>query len=93
MFEAVLNGETDNYSGHETNDHGAKTTDNRRNGYSKKTIHTSRGDVEINNPEDRNGSFDPQVISKRSRDISAIEKDFGLMKQSAKASGCRFLTR
>ncbi len=73
LFEAMLNGEMDNHLGYEANDHGEKTTDNRRNGYSKKTIRASRGDVEINAPKDRDGSFEPQVIPKRSRDVSAIE--------------------
>ena len=33
MFEAMLNGEMDNHLGYASNDHGAKTTENRRNGY------------------------------------------------------------
>ena len=36
MFEAMLNGEMDNHLGYDTNDHGAKATDNRRNGYTEK---------------------------------------------------------
>lgn len=63
MFEAMLGGETDNHLGYNPNDHGAKSTDNRRNGYTKKTVGTSRGNVEINSPRDRDGSFDPQVPS------------------------------
>ena len=33
MFEAMLQGEMDSHLGYETNDHGYKDTDNRRNGY------------------------------------------------------------
>ena len=73
MFEAMLNGEMDNHLGYASNDHGAKTTENRRNGYIEKTVRTSQGNVEIKSPRDRDGSFEPQVIPKRSRDVSSIE--------------------
>lgn len=73
MFEAMLNGEMDNHLGYASNDHGAKTTENRRNGYIEKTVRTSGGNIEIRSPRDRDGSFDPQVIPKHSRDVSSIE--------------------
>lgn len=38
-----------------------------------KTLKTTMGDVEINAPRDRDGSFDPQFIPKRSKDVSGIE--------------------
>lgn len=59
--------------GFESNDHGYKETGNRRNGYTHKTLKTTMGDVEINAPRDRDGSFDPQLIPKRSKDVSGIE--------------------
>lgn len=31
------------------------------------------GEVEINTPCDRDGSFDPRLIPKRSKDVSGIE--------------------
>lgn len=73
MFEAMLQGEMDSHLGYESNDHGYKETSNRRNGYNSKTIKTSMGDVEIETPRDRDGSFDPQIIPKRSKDVSGIE--------------------
>jgi transposase-like protein len=33
MFEAMLQGEMDSHLGYESNDHGQKSTDNRRNDY------------------------------------------------------------
>ena len=30
---------------------------NYRNGYSKKTVHSTNGDIELNIPRDRNGEF------------------------------------
>ena len=47
---------------------------NYRNGYSKKTVHSSNGDIELNIPRDRNGEFEPIVVEKGSKDISNIEE-------------------
>ena len=73
MFEAMLQGEMDSHLGYETNDHGAKATSNRRNGYINKTVKSTYGDISIDVPRDRDGSFEPQAVPKRSRDISGIE--------------------
>lgn len=73
MFESMLQGEMESHLGYENNDHGYKETDNRRNGYTRKHLKTSMGDVEIKAPRDREGSFDPQIIPKRSKDVSGIE--------------------
>jgi putative transposase len=35
---------------------------NYRNGYSKKAVKTQLGEVEINNPRDRKGEYEPQII-------------------------------
>lgn len=50
-----------------------KQTPNSRNGYSKKTVKSELGPVEINIPRDRNGEFDPQLIKKHQRNITGIE--------------------
>ena len=73
MFEAMLQGEMDSHLGYESNNHGFKNTTNRRNGYTHKKLRTSMGEVEIDAPRDRDGSFDPQLIPKRSKDVSGIE--------------------
>lgn len=74
MFEAMLKGEMNHHLGYDSNDKGPKKDDNRRNGYGTKTLKTSQGEVEIEVPRDRDGSFEPQVIPKRRKDVSAIEK-------------------
>ena len=74
MFEAMLNGEMDNHLGYGSNDHGSKSTSDRRNGYIDKTVRTSQGEVDIKVPRDRDGSFEPQLIPKRSKDVSGIEE-------------------
>ena len=73
MLEAMLQGEMDNHLGYEANDHGSKRTDNRRNGYSKKAVKTSYGEIPVSVPRDRESTFEPQVIPKRVKDISGIE--------------------
>ena len=73
MLEAILQGEMDNHLGYASNDHGAKDTDNRRNGYIEKTVRSSYGEIPVSVPRDRDGSFEPQVIPKRSKDITGIE--------------------
>ena len=40
---------------------------NYRNGYSRKTVKTQLGDVEIKVSRERNGSFEPKIIGKYSR--------------------------
>lgn len=73
MFEAMLQGEMDSHLGYESNDHGSKDTDNRRNGYIHKNVKTTYGEVPVNVPRDRDASFEPKAIPKRSRDVSGIE--------------------
>ena len=73
MFEAMLQGEMDNHLGYTNNERGEKETENRRNGYTNKTIKTTMGEVEIQTPRDRDGSFEPQVLPKRHKDVSGIE--------------------
>lgn len=73
MFESMLKGEMDHHLGYESNSKEAKETSNRRNGYGKKKLRTSGSEVEIATPRDRDGSFEPKLIPKRSKDVSAIE--------------------
>lgn len=73
IFEAMLQGEMKSHIGYENNDHNEKETTNRRNGHSKKTVKTTYGNVPIKVPRDREATFEPQLIPKRTRDISGIE--------------------
>lgn len=62
MFESMLQGEMDAHLGYTPNDHGAKTTSNRRNGYTHKTIKSTYGDIDVDVPRDRDASFEPQAM-------------------------------
>lgn len=73
MFESMLKGEMNHHLGYESNNKQAKDTENRRNGYNHKTIKTSAGAVDINVPRDRDASFNPELIPKRTTDVSSIE--------------------
>ena len=73
MFEAMLQGEMDAHLGYSNNDHGYKDTSNRRNGYTDKTLKTSYGNIDIKSPRDREGTFEPVSIPKRTTDVSGIE--------------------
>lgn len=72
IFEAILKGEMQNHLGYEKNGHTGEST-NTRNGYSKKTLKTSLGEVPISVPRDRQGQFEPQIVKKYQRNVSSIE--------------------
>ena len=45
---------------------------NYRNGYSKKTIKTQMGELDIKVPRDRNGEYEPKIIGKYNRKLRLI---------------------
>ena len=47
---------------------------NYRNGYTKKTVKTQLGEVDIKVPRDRNGSFEPKIIGKYNRNADGMEE-------------------
>lgn len=74
MFEAMLQGEMNTHLGYSNNSKEKKDTDNRRNGYIDKSVKTSLGEMNIAVPRDRDGSFEPVIIPKRTKDISDIDR-------------------
>lgn len=73
LFERVLNAEMTAHLGYDKSDQSPKTTVDRRNGYSEKTIKTTAGETTIKVPRDRDGTFEPVIVSKHQRDVSGIE--------------------
>lgn len=73
VFESILQGEMNHHLGYENNDHGPKKTQNRRNGYSRKSLKTTMGEVEVAVPRDREATFEPAIVPKRTKDVSGIE--------------------
>ena len=64
LYEAALNGELTEHLGYDKHSKMPEQS-NARNGYAYKTMKGEHGDVELQIPRDREGSFDPQLISKR----------------------------
>lgn len=67
IVTAALEGEI---TGHLLEEKESGILDNRRNGYTSKTLKTSLGEVAINPPRDRKGSFEPQLIGKWDRNLN-----------------------
>lgn len=63
-YEAALGAEMDEHLGYEKHAATGRNSGNNRNGYSKKRLIGDHGEVEIDTPRDRNGSFEPQIITK-----------------------------
>lgn len=72
--EKMLEGELDSHLGYEKHDKRSKSTSNSRNGYGEKTVRTEHGELSIKVPRDREASFDPQILPKRSKLSEGIEK-------------------
>ena len=70
-IEKILEGELDahlDYNKHETS-----SNSNSRNGYSKKTIKSKNGELEIRVPRDRDSSFNPMIVPKRKSIVDGVE--------------------
>ncbi|MFZ7131382.1 MAG: IS256 family transposase [Eubacteriales bacterium] len=74
MLQEMLEAEMDVSIGYPKNDKGEITTENKRNGYSPKTVKSQYGEFEVDIPRDRNGEYEPKIIPKYKRDISGIEE-------------------
>jgi transposase-like protein len=66
VLNAALEGELDAHLDQES----SQGIPNRRNGKGRKQVRTSSGMVELSPPRDRNGSFEPQLVQKRQRELN-----------------------
>ncbi len=71
--EKMLEGELDSHLGYMKHNKEPKETTNARNGYGEKTIKTERGEIPIKVSRDRDASFEPQILPKRSKMSEGIE--------------------
>jgi transposase-like protein len=67
IVNGSLEGELEDELGYSKYDTRNKETDNSRNGYGDKTLHTSYGDVDVKIPRDRQGEYEPKLVSKHKR--------------------------
>ena len=51
----------------------AERVENKRNGYSKKTLHGNKGDLEIQVHRDRKGTYVPRLVPKHSRHFNDFD--------------------
>ena len=71
MIETALNTELSDHLGYEK--HQPKKGSNSRNGFSSKTITTQDGQLALDIPRDREGSFEPQIIKKHQTRITSMD--------------------
>lgn len=72
-IEQMLESEMDEHLGYQKHSKTADSTDNSRNGYSKKKLKSSQGEIEITIPRDRQSEFEPVVVPKHKRNLKEIE--------------------
>jgi len=71
LYQAMLEGELNHHLGYDK--HGDSKGDNYRNGYSDKTLKTQHGEISIEVPRDRAGSFEPVIVAKHQRRGTVVD--------------------
>jgi putative transposase len=75
VLETALNEEITEHLGYEKHDPAGQGAGNVRNGVRAKTVLTeSTGQVQIEVPRDRAGSFEPQIVRKRQRRLTGVDE-------------------
>lgn len=79
VLQQVMEGELEAELGYEKSQRTSErdeepTAKNYRNGYSKKTVKTQLGEVEVKIPRDRKGVYEPHIIGKYSRNADGMEE-------------------
>ncbi len=64
-IQAILEAEMDEHLGYEPYERSENS--NSRNGKKSKTIRSKYGEMEINVPQDRESSFEPKIVRKRTK--------------------------
>lgn len=70
-IKEMMEAEMDDHLGYEKYERSDEK--NYRNGTKSKRVRSKYGEFEVDVPQDRNSSFDPKVLPKRQKDISAID--------------------
>ena len=79
VLQQVMEAELEETLGYEKSSRASENTEsgkgkNYRNGYSKKTVKTQLGEVDVKIPRDRNGEYEPKIIAKYSRNADGMEE-------------------
>ena len=70
-IKEMMEAEMEDHLGYEKSER--SDSDDYRNGYKSKTVKSSIGEVELEVPQDRKSTFEPQVVKKGQKDISDID--------------------
>ena len=73
LVERALEVELTDHVGYEHHQEPPGGTGNTRNGSTPKTLITEHGPVPIDTPRDRDGSFEPKIVSKRQRRFEGFD--------------------
>jgi len=68
----MMETEMSNHLGHEPYER--SDSSNARNGHKPKKLRSTYGEIPVEVPQDRDSSFEPKVVKKRQKDISAIDQ-------------------
>lgn len=71
--EAALGAEMEDHLGYEKHAPEGRNTGNSRNGKSSKKLRGKHGEVRIDTPRDRNGSFEPKLLGKYQTRLTAFD--------------------
>jgi len=74
LLETALGAEMDEHLGYEKHSPDGNGSGNSRNGSTKKTVKGDFGEIDLETPRDRDGSFEPQLIRKRQTRISGFDE-------------------
>lgn len=73
LVEKALQAELTSHLGYEAGQARPEGANNGRNGYTSKTLLTDQGEVTVDVPRDREGSFEPQLVRKRERRLTGFD--------------------
>ena len=73
-MEQMLEAELSDHLGYEKYEAKGRNSGNNRNGHYEKKLRTSNGDVQIEVPRDRNGTFEPKIVPKYGRNTTELEE-------------------
>ena len=71
--ETALNAELTEHLGYEKHQNSPEGTQNARNGTTKKKLKGSHGEIVIESPRDREGSFEPQLLPKHQSRLTQMD--------------------
>lgn len=71
-IKSMMEAEMDDYLGYEMYERNG--SNNYRNGTKTKRVRSNYGEFQIDVPQDRNSTFEPQIVKKRQKDISEIDE-------------------